>query len=126
MEADDICDRYADEKVGILLRLLVGEDGKARTVLAGGRPTALRMLGELLIARRRWRVAKAFTYRLSARVTDISTLGQNLTSTFTGFNQRPSPDDHPLQVEDSRPLGLGIHGARQAVSSSIVARSARA
>ncbi len=50
MNTDDICDRYADEKVGIVLRLLTDEDGIARTVLAEGRPTALKMLGELLIA----------------------------------------------------------------------------
>jgi len=50
METDDICDRYADEAVGIVLRLLADEDGEARTVLVEGRPTALRMLGELLIA----------------------------------------------------------------------------
>jgi len=50
METDDICVRYADEAVGIVLQLLKDEDGEARTVLAEGRPTALRMLGELLIA----------------------------------------------------------------------------
>ena len=50
METDEICVRYADEAVGIVLRLLADEDVRARTVLAEGRPAALRMLGELLIA----------------------------------------------------------------------------
>lgn len=50
METDDICVRYANESVGIVLRLLKGEDGQTRTVLAEGGPNALRMLAELLIA----------------------------------------------------------------------------
>lgn len=50
METDDICVRYADEAVGIVLRLLEDDDGQTRTVLAEARPNALRMLGELLIA----------------------------------------------------------------------------
>jgi hypothetical protein len=50
METDDISVRYADEAVGIVLWLMADEDGEARTVLAEGRPSALRLLGELMIA----------------------------------------------------------------------------
>lgn len=50
METDEICVRYANETVGIVLRLLKDEDGQSKTVLAEGQPKALRMLGELLIA----------------------------------------------------------------------------
>lgn len=50
METDEICVRYANEAVGIVLRLLEDESGQTRTVLAEGQPNALRMLGELLIA----------------------------------------------------------------------------
>lgn len=51
MKTDDICARYASERVGIVLRLLRDEDDeKSLTVLVEGRDSALKMLGELLIA----------------------------------------------------------------------------
>jgi hypothetical protein len=50
MKTDDICVRYADEAVGLVLRLLEDDEDGDRTVLVEGRAKALRMLGELLIA----------------------------------------------------------------------------
>lgn len=51
MRTDDICEHYADKKVGLALRLLEEDDGEAPSiVLIEGSSDALRMLAELLIA----------------------------------------------------------------------------
>jgi hypothetical protein len=51
MKTDEICDRYASAPVGLTLRALPDpETGQSDTVLIEGRPDALRMLAELLLA----------------------------------------------------------------------------
>ena len=52
MKTDDICSRYAGEKVGLTIRLLNEEvdDVPPSLVLIEGRPRALRMLAEVLVA----------------------------------------------------------------------------
>lgn len=50
MKTDDICDRYSDKSVGLVLKLLEDEKSLPSTVLIEGSSEALRMLAELLLA----------------------------------------------------------------------------
>lgn len=51
MKADDVCERYSSESVGLTMRMLEAEVGEvSTTVLIEGGSEALRMLGELLLA----------------------------------------------------------------------------
>ncbi|OUL97933.1 hypothetical protein [Variovorax sp. JS1663] len=50
MKTDDISERYADQKVGLILRLLQDDEGDTASVLIEGSQQALRMLAELLLA----------------------------------------------------------------------------
>lgn len=50
MKTDEICDRYSDKSVDLVLRLL-GDDARSPSdVLIEGSSDALRMLAELLLA----------------------------------------------------------------------------
>lgn len=52
MEADNICERYAEIGVGLTVRLLESDEiqNSSKTVLIEGPPMALKMLAELLSA----------------------------------------------------------------------------
>jgi hypothetical protein len=51
MKTDEICERFSEKSVGLVLRLLDDGDGdQSSTVLIEGPARALRMLAELLIA----------------------------------------------------------------------------
>jgi hypothetical protein len=51
MKTDEICERYAQARVGLTLRLLAEDDGASPSaVLIEGPSRALRMLAELLVA----------------------------------------------------------------------------
>lgn len=50
MKTDDICGRFANQRVGLSLRLLPDDDGTKDIVLIEGRREALHMLAELLLA----------------------------------------------------------------------------
>lgn len=50
MKTDEISERYAEQKVGLILRLLQDDDGDSSSVLIEGSQQALRMLAELLLA----------------------------------------------------------------------------
>lgn len=51
MKTDEICEKYSNQSVGLILRMIEEEDGDPQTtVLIEGPAAALRMLAELLIA----------------------------------------------------------------------------
>jgi hypothetical protein len=50
MKTDEICDRYSDKSVGLVLRLLDDDQKSPSTVLIEGSADALKMLAELLVA----------------------------------------------------------------------------
>jgi hypothetical protein len=51
MKTDDVCARYADRSVGLTVKLIeADEPDESSTVLVEGKPEALRMLAELLLA----------------------------------------------------------------------------
>jgi hypothetical protein len=50
MKTDEICDRYSENSVGLVLRLLNDDLGSPSDVLVEGSSDALKMLAELLMA----------------------------------------------------------------------------
>ena len=50
MKTDDISAAYADQRVGLTVKLVEGEDDSFPTVLIGGKAAALTMLAELLLS----------------------------------------------------------------------------
>ncbi|MRD46979.1 hypothetical protein GHT07_06800 [Caenimonas koreensis DSM 17982] len=50
MKTDEICERYSEKSVGLVVRLLDDDNQSPSTVLIEGSVDALRMLAELLVA----------------------------------------------------------------------------